>query len=368
MPFFDLDPSHAPIRDDVLSAIARVVESGAFVNGPEVDGFERSFADYCGTAECVGVASGLDALRLALLAAGIERGDEVLVPAMTFVATLEAVTQAGGKPVVVDVSERDYCLDADAAPSACGARTRFAVPVHLYGQMADLRAFERLAAATGIGVLEDACQAHGARRDGIRAGAGGSVGAAFSFYPAKNLGAFGDAGAFVTHDRSVADLVRALREHGQREKYRHELEGYTSRMATIQAAVLLHKLEHLDRWTEERRAAAAAYSEALAGIGDLRLPPVPDGSEPVWHLYVVRTADPAALSRFLGEHGIRTGRHYPEPVHLSPAYAGLGHRQGEFPVAEALAREALSLPLFPGITSAQLERVAEAIQDYFAGA
>jgi dTDP-3-amino-3,4,6-trideoxy-alpha-D-glucose transaminase len=368
VPFFDLEPSHEPIRGPLLSAIAGVVDSGAFVNGPAVEQFERAFARYCEADHCVGVASGLDALRLGLIAAGIEPGDEVLVPAMTFIATLEAVTQAGGRPVVVDVSEHDYCLDVAAASAAIGERTRFVLPVHLYGQMADMRGIRSMAAAAGLGVLEDACQAHGAWRDGIRAGSGGSVGAAFSFYPAKNLGAFGDAGAFVTDSAELAGTVRGLREHGQREKYRHEREGYTSRMATIQATVLLHKLELLDRWNDERRVAVAAYADALDGLGDLWLPPVPEGSQPVWHLYVVRTADPERLARFLAERGVRTGRHYPEPVHLSTAYEGLGHRAGAFPVAESLAREGLSLPLFPGITEDQLAQVAEAIRDYFAGA
>lgn len=367
VPFYDLRPSHAGLRDEVLDDIARTIDSGRFVNGPEVERFEDAFAAYCGTRACVGVASGLDALRLILIAASLEPGEEVVVPAMTFVATLEAITQAGGRPVIVDVSPADYCLDADAAKGAITSRTRFVLPVHLYGQMADVDALAEVVSAAGLTMVDDACQAHGATRAGERPGAR-SLAAAYSFYPAKNLGAFGDAGALVTNDEALAARVRALREHGQLAKYRHEYEGFTSRLDSIQAAVLLRKLARLDEWNHERRLVAARYTEALDGVGDLRLPPVPAESEPVWHLYVIRTQRPEELARHLAERQIQTGRHYPEPVHLSPAYEWLGHRKGEFPVAEALADECLSLPLFPGMADGQLERVTEAISDYFRGA
>ncbi len=365
VPFMDLRPAHESLREDVLDAIADLIETGAFTNGPQVAEFERAYAAYCGTAECVGVASGLDALRLALLAAGIEPGDEVIVPAQTFVATVEAVVQAGGSPVLADVGEADYGLDPAAAEAAVTHRTRFLLPVHLYGQLADVRALGTLARRAALDLVEDACQAHGADRDGVRAGDAGLAGA-FSFYPAKNLGAFGDAGALTTNDTRLAARARALREHGQSSKYRHDLEGWTARLDTIQALVLLRKLRLLDGWNEERRAAARFYTEALAGAGDLVLPSVPDGSSPVWHLYVVRTARPEALAGFLAERGIGTGRHYPEPVHLSPAYARLGYRPGEFPVAEALARESLSLPVFPGIAEEQLAAIADAVAAFFA--
>jgi len=364
VPFFDLAPMHDPLKAQILADVARVIDEGAFTNGAAVRAFEEAFADYCGVDHCVGVGSGLDALRLGLLASGIEPGDEVLVPAATFVATFEAVTQAGGRPVVVDVSESDYTIDPDAVRAAAGPRTRFIVPVHLYGQLADMRALGRVADAAGLAIVEDACQAHGARRDGITAGAGG-VASAFSFYPGKNLGAFGDAGALVTDDGEVAARVRALREHGQVEKYEHEVEGYTSRLDTLQAAVLLRKLSLLDEWNEQRRQAAAFYSEALRGVGDLVLPPRVPRNDPVWHLYVVRTREVGRLRRFLAAAGIGTGRHYPAPVHLSGAYAWLGHPLGSFPVAEALCDESLSLPLFPGIAARQLERVVESIRSYF---
>jgi dTDP-4-amino-4,6-dideoxygalactose transaminase len=300
-----------------------------------------------------------------MLAAGVEREDEVIVPAATFPATLEAVTQAGGRPVIVDVDEVDYCLDVAAAAAAISAKTRFVVPVHLYGQMADIRSLGDLAARHDVLVIEDACQAHGAARDGRRAGATALAGA-FSFYPAKNLGAFGDAGALVTDDRELATRVRALREHGQQEKYRHEFEGYTARLDTIQALVLLHKLPLLDSWNADRRTAATWYSASLEGVGDLRLPHVPSGSEPVWHLFVVRTADPSGLADYAADRGIRTGRHYPEPVHLSQAYSWLGYSRGDFPAAEALAAEGISLPMFPGITEEQLSAVVDVVVDYFA--
>jgi dTDP-3-amino-3,4,6-trideoxy-alpha-D-glucose transaminase len=366
VPFYDLGPSSAAFRAALLEDVASLLDSGAFTNGPAVAEFEEAFARYVGARSCVGLASGLDALRLGLLAAGIDRGDEVVVPAATFAATFEAVTQAGGVPVVADVREDDYGLDPDAASSAVSPRTRFLLPVHLYGQMADLSALSQVAARHGVRIIEDACQAHAAERDGSTAGTVG-VAAAFSFYPAKNLGAIGDAGALVTDDDELAATVRSLREHGQARKYHHALEGYTARLDTIQALALLHKLPHLDGWTAERRAIASQYTAELAGIGDLRLPVVPPGSEPVWHLFVVRTADPAALADFLAERGIGSGRHYPEPPHLSEAYSGLGYRPGAFPVAEALSREALSLPLFPGMTDAQLDAVVQAVKTFFSG-
>ena len=365
VPFLDLRPSHDELKEVVLEEISAVVDSGRFVNGPQVEEFEQAFARYCAVDMCVGVSSGLDALRLALLAAGIEPGDEVLLPAMTFVATAEAVTQAGGRPVLVDISEVDHGIDPEGVADAAGPRTRFVMPVHLYGQMADCRRIGDVARARNLTMIEDACQAHGAVRDGLRAGSVG-LAAAFSFYPAKNLGAFGDAGALVTRNGGLARRVRALREHGQQEKYRHEFEGYTARLDTIQAVVLQHKLARLDDWNAQRREAAAWYAATLDGVGDLRLPPVPEGSEPVWHLYVIRTADPLALAGFLRGRGIQSGRHYPEPVHLTTAFGWLELEEGSFPAAEALAREALSLPMFPGITETQVALVAEAIEAYFA--
>jgi dTDP-4-amino-4,6-dideoxygalactose transaminase len=363
VPFLDLRGMHDQVADGIVADIAALIQSGAFINGPAVREFEEAFADYCGASYCVGVASGLDALRLALIAADLQSGDRVIVPAHTFIATFEAVTQARGVPVPVDVLEADYNLDPAATADAIDDRTRFVVPVHLYGQLADMRGLADVAASHEVALIEDAAQAHGARRDGHGPGTG--LATAFSFYPGKNLGAMGDAGALVTDDGKLAQTVRALREHGQTAKYRHELEGWTSRLDTIQALVLLHKLPRLDRWNEERRTLAASYSQLIAGVGDLRLPVVASGSEPVWHLYVIRTSRRDELAGFLRERGIHTGIHYPEPPHLVAPYAHLGYGRGSFPVAEALAEEVLSLPIFPGMTEEQVTTVAAAVGAFF---
>jgi dTDP-4-amino-4,6-dideoxygalactose transaminase len=357
---------HRGLAGAVLADVAELIESSAFINGPQVAQFEDAFARYCGSQHCIGLASGLDALRLALQALDLEPGGEVLVPAMTFVATFEAVIQAGGVPVPADITELDYCLDADATAEAVTPRTFGIVPVHLFGQMADMTRLGELARSRGLVLLEDACQAHGAVRDGLRSGAVGVAGA-FSFYPGKNLGAMGDAGALVTDDAALADRMSALREHGQRRKYEHDLIGWTGRLDTVQAIVLLHKLKELDRWNDDRRRVARYYSEALAGVGDLRLPVTAPNAEHVWHLYVVRTGDPGGLAGFLAERGIGAGRHYPHPPHLTAAYEQLGFRAGAFPVAEALAAECLSLPIFPGMTEEQLERVVQSVREWFAG-
>jgi dTDP-4-amino-4,6-dideoxygalactose transaminase len=364
VPFVDLSSSHQLIRDDLLAGIDALLESGAFTNGPQVAEFERAFAAACGVRETVGLASGHDALKLGLLALGLEPGDEVVIPAQTFVSTAEAVVQAGGRPVLADIDPATACLDPDAAAAAVTERTRFLIPVHLFGQLADMRRLQALADRHDLVVLEDAAQSHDAARGGKRAGGFGAAGA-FSFYPGKNLGAMGDAGALATDDPSVAARARALREHGQREKYRHELVGFTARLDTVQALFLSLKLPHLAVWTDERRRAARRYGELLEGVGDLELP-VDGGEAHVWHLYVVRTREPEQLVAHLRELGIGVGRHYPVPVHLNPAFASLGYPEGTFPVAERWARECLSLPMFPGITDEQLKAVADGIGSWFA--
>jgi dTDP-4-amino-4,6-dideoxygalactose transaminase len=364
VPFVDLTSVHEEVMPRLLDDIGALVESGQFINGPAVAEFERAFAAYCDAPYCVGTASGLDALRLALLAAGLAPGDEVLVPASTFIASFEAVTQAGGVPVPVDATRSDYNIDVGLAADAVTDRTRFILPVHLYGQLADMSTLAQLADEHDLTVVEDACQAHGATRDAHRAGTS-SLAGCFSFYPAKNLGAFGDAGALVTSDETLAETVRALREHGQVGKYRHAYAGWTARMDTIQALVLLHKLPFLDDWIAERRRQAAFYSEALDGVGDLVLPPVATGSDPVWHVYVIATERRDELARFLGQRNVGTGIHYPEPPHLSPAYASLGYTRGSFPVTEWLCERALSLPIFPGLSANQLETVVTAVDEFF---
>jgi dTDP-4-amino-4,6-dideoxygalactose transaminase len=366
VPFLDLAPVHGGLKTELLEDLGALLDSGEFTNGPPVRAFERAFAAYCGRSECVGVANGTDALRLALIAAGAAVGDEVIVPANTFIASFEAISQAGCVPVPVDVTESDYNLDPAAAEDAVTEHTRFILPVHLYGQLANMAPLEQLAERAGVRILEDACQAHGAERDGRRAGGAGFA-AAFSFYPGKNLGAFGDAGAIVLDDPALARELCALREHGQHEKYRHARQGFTARLDTLQALVLLRKLPLLDGWNEQRRAAAAFYQEALAGVGDLVLPPVPHGSDPVWHLYVVQTGGRDGLASHLRARGIGVGIHYPEPPHLSTAYAGLGYGPGAFPVTEKLAGELLSLPMYPGISDPQLETVVDAVAKHFDG-
>jgi dTDP-4-amino-4,6-dideoxygalactose transaminase len=366
VPFLDLAAQHRALEAGIQSDLSEIVGHSAFVNGPHVATFEERFAEYCGVSHCVGVSNGLDALRLALIALDLEPGAEVLVPAMTFVATWEAVTQAGAVLVPVDVSADDYALDVEAVEAALGERTRAIVPVHLYGQLADMGRLHALSEAKGVAIVEDAAQAHGASRAGRRAGATG-LASAFSFYPGKNLGAMGDAGALVTNDPEIAARTRALREHGQRRKYQHDEVGWTARLDTFQAAVLSRKLPLLDGWNEERRRLAGFYLDALDGVGDLVLPPVPSGSLPVWHLFVVRTADPEGLAEHLAGHEIATGRHYPEPPHLSGAYAALGYRDGSYPVAEAIGRDCLSLPIFPGMSEAQVLHVVDSVTAWFRG-
>jgi dTDP-4-amino-4,6-dideoxygalactose transaminase len=366
VPLVDLGPSNGAVKRRVLERIGETIDRGDFTNGHAVAEFERELAAHVGRRRCVAVSSGLDALRLSLVAAGLSPGAGVIVPAMTFAATFEAVIQAGGTPVVVDVAEGDYNLDVGATEVAAAQDATHMLPVHLYGQMADMRGLSGVAERHGLQIVEDACQAHGARRDGLAAGRAGRA-AAFSFYPAKNLGAMGDAGALVTDDDALADHALALRVHGETRKYHHDYVGYTARLDTIQAIVLLEKLPLLEKWNRERRAAAQFYTEALGGLEHLglRLPPEPAGSDSVWHLYVVRSSKPQELAAFVADRGIQTGRHYPQPPHLAPAYRSLGFGPGDFPFAEALAREGLSLPLYPGIREAQLAWVCEAVQEYF---
>jgi dTDP-4-amino-4,6-dideoxygalactose transaminase len=366
VPFVDLGPASSAVKARVLARVSETLDKGDFLNGEAVRMFEQQFAEFVGRAHGVGLSSGLDALRLSLIASDLAPGDRVIVPAATFAATFEAVLQAGATPVVVDVGDGDYGLDLAQTEAAVVNGASHMIPVHLYGQMSDMQALTRVAEKRGSQIIEDACQAHGASRDGIRAGRA-SRAAAFSFYPSKNLGAMGDAGALVTDDEELASRVRALRVHGETRKYHHEHVGYTARLDTIQAIVLLEKLPLLDDWNRQRREAARFYSRALSGLEGLRLPSEAPGSDGVWHLYVVRSAEPERMAEFLASRGIQTGRHYPEPVHLSPAYRGLGFGPGDFPVAEGLAREALSLPMYPGITQAQLGWVCEAVRDYFSG-
>ncbi len=366
VPFLDLPAQHRPLVDEIVAAVRATLETGAFVNGPAVAAFEEAFAAFVGTRRAVGLASGLDALRLGLMACDVGPGDEVVIPANTFIATAEAVSQVGATPVLVDASSADWNIDPGRIEAAITSRTRALLPVHLYGQLADMTRILAIGAEHGLPVIEDACQAHGATRDGFRAGAAGSA-SAFSFYPGKNLGAIGDAGALTTDDDVLAARVRRLREHGQSAKYVHDEVGYTARLDTIQAAALLIKLPYLAGWNDERRRIAAHYLDGLAGVGDLELPPVAPRSDPAWHLVVVLTADPDGLIGHLSARGIGTGRHYPIPLHRTGAYAHLGLADGAFPVAERIASGCVSLPNFPGMREEQVAQVIGAVRDWFDG-
>ena len=330
------------------------------MQGPEAETFEKAFADFCGVEHVIGVGNGTDALEIALAAHGIGPGDEVIIPANTFVATAEAVARAGADIVLADCDD-DFLLDADSAEAHLTPRTRAVIPVHLYGQCAPV---ERIRTAVGpdVLVLEDAAQSQGARRHGVRAGALGDV-AATSFYPGKNLGAYGDAGAVLTSSAEAADRARAISNHGGLRKYEHVVVGRNSRLDGLQAVVLTEKLAVLDAWNQERRAAAAFYAELLGSVGEVSLPRTLEGNEHVWHLYVVRVPERDRILAALTNAGIGAGIHYPTPVHLLPAFDRLGEGVGSHPVAERLSSEILSLPMFPGITSAQQERVVAVLRE-----
>ena len=359
IPFLDLAATHALIEHDILDALQRVVRAGQFILGPEVEAFEREFAAYCGAEHCVGVGNGLDALFLILRASGIGSGDEVLVPANTFIATWLAVSHAGATPVPVEPLETSYNIDPAAIERAINSRTRAIIPVHLYGQPADMDAVKKIAARHGLLVIEDAAQAHGGRYKGNPAGSLGAA-AAFSFYPGKNLGALGDGGAVVTSDADLARRIRQLRNYGSEIKYDHQLAGFNSRLDELQAAVLRVKLRHLDDWNARRRSAAAYYLSRLlpARIG---LPAVPHFADPVWHLFVIRSERRDALRVALAAKSIETGIHYPVPPHMQPAYAHLEMPAGSLPISERLHAQVLSLPIGPTITQEQLARVVEII-------
>lgn len=341
------------------AAVGRVLDSGWYLLGEELERFEREFAAYCGTRHCVGVASGLSALELTLRAAGIGPGDEVIVPAYTWVATWLAVSATGATPVGVDVLP-SYNLDPEAVRAAVGPRTAAIVPVHLRGEPADMDAIEEIAAAHGLFVLEDAAQAHGAEHRGRRAGSLGDAGA-FSFYPAKNLGALGDGGAVTTDDAELAERLRLLRNYGMRSRYEIEADGVNSRLDEIQAAALHEKLPLLDDWNRRRREHARAYAEACSGEERISLPPVSPWASPVWHLFAINHPDRDACREALAAAAIETLVHYPVLPHLSGSYPEQGWRRGSFPVAEALSASTLSLPLYPQLREADRERVAAAV-------
>lgn len=356
VPLVDLVAQQAEVADEVRAGLDDVFARAAFIGGAEVTTFEESYASYVGARHCVGVANGTDAVELALRAVGVGRDDEVVLPANTFIATAEAVSRIGAVPVLVDVTDERLLLDPDAVDRAFGRRTRAVVPVHLFGQTAPVEELLPLAGTHGVAIVEDAAQAQGARRHGRPAGSLGTI-AATSFYPGKNLGAAGDAGAVTTDDAALAHTVRVLAAHGSPRKYVHDLVGMNSRLDTVQAVVLQAKLARLERWNDLRRAAARRYDALLADVPGVRLPSSDPAGVDVWHLYVVRVADRDRVLAELREAGVEAGVHYPTPVHLTGAYRHLGLGPGSFPVAERAAGEILSLPLFPQITPAQQEHV-----------
>lgn len=361
VPFLDLKAAYLELQPEIDAAIKRVLDSGWYIFGEEVDAFEQEYATYCEAKYCVGVANGLDALHLALLASGVGAGDEVIVPSNTYIATWLAVSQCGATPIPVEPDEATYNIDTARIEAAITPCTKVILPVHLYGQPADMDPILAIARKHGLKVLEDGAQAHGARYKGKRLGAHGDV-VAWSFYPGKNLGAYGDGGAITTGDPEIADRIRVLRNYGSRVKYVNEVRGFNSRLDTLQAAILRVKLHHLDRWTEARRKIAAQYLAGLADIG-LTIPFVPDWAEPVWHLFVVRSKNRDQFRQQLNQAGIGTLIHYPTPPHLQGAYADLGLGKGAFPIAERMHDEVLSLPMFPSMTPAQTNRVIAACRE-----
>jgi dTDP-4-amino-4,6-dideoxygalactose transaminase len=391
IPFLDLVSLHAELKDELMAVVSKALDTAGFIGGPMVQGFEEDFAKFCDLGHCVGVGSGTDALRFAFIAAGIGPGDAVVTVPNTFIATTEAISQAGARPVFVDIDEATYNMDAaklaeylagcEVDPATgklldpkTKTRVVAVVPVHLYGQMADMDPIVELAEKYGLMVVEDSAQAHGAQyfsrklNRWVKPGEM-SLAAAFSFYPGKNLGACGEAGAVATNDAELARKMRMIRDHGQSKKYYHDIEGYNGRLDAIQAGMLRVKLKHLPEWTAARQAAARRYGALFSdNQPSLILPTEPDRMRAVYHLYVIRIAERDALMQHLGALGIGTGIHYPFPLHLQAAYRDLPYAEGDFPVTERVTREIVSLPMFPGLTAAQQERVVAGVRSFAAAA
>jgi dTDP-4-amino-4,6-dideoxygalactose transaminase len=387
VPFLDLITPHLELEEELVSVFQTALRSAAFIGGPMVEGFEQDFAAFCGTGYCVGVGSGTDALRFALVAAGVGQGDIVITVPNTFIATVEAISQAGAQPVFVDIDERTYNMDpeklreyleteCDVDPTSgkpvsrrIGRPVAAIIPVHLYGQTADMDPILKLAQRYHLVVIEDACQAHGAEYFSATDNAwksAGSMGlaAAFSFYPGKNLGACGEAGAITTNDPELARKVRMLRDHGQSRKYYHDMEGYNGRLDAIQAGILQVKLRHLEDWTAKRRQCALKYNSLLQDVNGVVPPHEPSWARAVYHLYVIRTGRRDELQKYLQENGVASGLHYPVPLHLQRAYAALGIHAGSFPVSERVTRDILSLPMYPGLDDVQQARVARFTREF----
>jgi dTDP-4-amino-4,6-dideoxygalactose transaminase len=361
IPFLDLKAQYKSIKPEIDAAVMKVLESTQFVLGDEVAQFERDFAAYCGARHAIAVNSGTSALHLALLAAGVGPGDEVITIPFTFVATVAAIRYTGAKPVFVDIDPVTFNMDPAKVEAAITPRTKAILPVHLYGQMADMDPIVEIANRRGLQVIEDACQAHGAEYKGRRAGSIG-VSGCFSFYPGKNLGAYGEGGIVVTSDDAHAKQIRMLRDWGQEQRYHHVVQGFNFRMEGMQGAILRVKLRYLEQWTEARRARARQYTALLRGANVVEAPVEAADRRHVYHIYAVRTKERDDLQRLLQSKGVSTGLHYPIPVHLQKAHEDLGHKRGDFPESEAAAAEVLSLPMFPEMTVGQVEEVVAAVR------
>ena len=361
IPFLDLKSPYLELKEELDAAYQRVMESGWYILGKEVESFESDFAAYCETKHCIGVGNGLEALHLIVRAYGIGAGDEVIVPANTYIATWLAVTHAGATPVPVEPVENTYNIDPSKIERAITPKTKAILVVHLYGQPADMDPINALARKHGLKVIEDCAQAHGARYKGRRAGGLGDA-AGFSFYPGKNLGALGDGGAVTTNDPELAERIRVLRNYGSQIKYHNEVVGFNSRLDELQAALLRVKLTRLDDWNDRRRQVAAQYLKELSSQQNLTLPYAPEWAEPVWHLFVVRHKQRDALQKSLNDAGIGSVIHYPIPPHLQPAYDSLNLKEGAFPISERMAKEVLSLPMGPHLDAAQVSKVIAAVR------
>jgi dTDP-4-amino-4,6-dideoxygalactose transaminase len=366
VPLLDLKAQFRPLRAEILAAIAAVMESQQFILGPQGSALEQEIAAMVGVRAAVGCASGSDALMLALMAAGIGPGDEVICPTFTFVATAGAVARLGARPVFVDIDPRTFTLDSAAVAQAVSARTRAIIPVHLYGLTADMQALDEIARRVDALLVEDCAQALGARYRGRAAGALGAM-ACLSFYPTKNLGGAGDGGMVLTDDNALAQRLGMIRDHGSRRRYEHEIAGVNSRLDEIQAAVLRVKLPRLEKWNQARRAVAARYRELLADLAQVRVPIVPSECEHVYHQFAIRCARRDELRQFLRQRGIASEVYYPIPLHLQPAFAHLGYRPGQLPQAEAAAREVLCLPIYPELVAPRQELVVDTIRRFYAG-
>jgi len=364
IPFIDLNAQRAQLEPDLSEAVSKVIESNGYILGPDVKAFEEEFAAWSGCKEAIGVASGLDALKLSLRALGVGPGDNVITAANTFIATTLAISSIGATPVLVEMDPTSFNLDPSLLAAAITPRTKAILPVHLYGQPADMQPIIEVAEKHGLPVMEDASQAHGAEYKGKRVGSLGEV-AGFSLYPGKNLGAYGDGGVITTQNSELAETLRTMRNYGSSEKYRHDLLGENSRLDSLQAAILRLKLPHMDRWNQQRAQNADAYRERLHGVGDLQLPQVSPDCRHVYHLFVIRTSHRDELMKYLQANGVGCIIHYPIPIHLQPAYKEHHWQEGDFPITETCAKEILSLPMFPELAVEQIDYVCETIRQFF---